>query len=67
MADITISLTIPDAYVARLRNALDYTITEGAGSDYINRYKIWVRRQTKIMINQAEVNQLTIPSDEVIS
>ena len=66
MADITISFTIPDAYVSRLKAALDRFV-EGSGSDYINRYKVWVRQQTKQLINHAEVDALAKPGDEIIS
>ena len=66
MADIAISFIIPDAYVNRLKAALDRFV-EGAGSDYVNRYKTWVRQQTKTLINQAEVDALAKPGDDIIS
>jgi hypothetical protein len=67
MADITIpSLVIPEVYVPRLKAALDRFVP-GAGSDYINRFILWIRQQTKTLVNQAEVDALAKPGDDIIS
>jgi hypothetical protein len=54
MADVVISITIPDAYVARIKAAIDILDPIGALT-YPQQFKNIIRRWTKQYIQEAEL------------
>jgi hypothetical protein len=67
MADITLSVTIPDAFVSRVRAAIDI-LDPLSGNTYPQQFKNIIRRWTKQYIQEAELQGRDITvGDTVIS
>lgn len=67
MADISITFTVPDAYVQRLAEALDH-LDSGVTGTYKIRYIKKLRQWTKDYIKQSElINNFTEIDDAVIT
>lgn len=67
MADISITFTVPDAYVQRLAEALDH-LDHGVTGTYKIRYIKKLRQWTKDYIKQNKlINNFIEISDEIIT
>ena len=68
MADIVISVTCPDAYTQRLRDAIDVLDPLPDGVTYIQQVKLLIREWFKRYVHQAEMlgRDLTVPDDIII-
>lgn len=54
MADINLTITIPDAYVSRLRDAIDKLDPLPGGVTYPAQFKNIIRRWTKAYVKKSE-------------
>jgi hypothetical protein len=66
MADVIITITIPDAYVSRVRSAIDRFDPLQNGDTYITQLKFIIRRMIKKYVYQSEVNFSVTPSGDDI-
>jgi hypothetical protein len=65
MADVVISITVPDAYVARLKAAIDVLDPIGALT-YSQQFKNVIRRWTKQYIQEAELQGRDITINDTV-
>jgi hypothetical protein len=66
MADVTISIIIPDAYVARFRAAIDAQDPLLSGDTYITKGKFIIRRFLKFYLHQSEVAAVAMAGDDLV-
>ncbi len=66
MADITISITVPSAYVPRLQAAIDNLDPRGTNT-YVQQFKNIIKRWTIQYIQESELQgrDISVPSDIV--